>query len=74
MNIHPVIATFEHQAKILDVTGDTEDTDDATALLAGWIDLSLERLTEADVSTLVRVGGLLFRDGLNRRNAAQTDR
>ncbi|ABO60687.1 MULTISPECIES: hypothetical protein [pseudomallei group] len=74
MNIHPVIATFEHQAKILDVTGDTEDTDDAIALLAGWIDLSLERLTEADVSTLVRVGGLLFRDGLNRRNAAQTDR
>ncbi|AYQ43823.1 hypothetical protein OHZ10_28185 [Burkholderia arboris] len=74
MNIHPVIATFEHQAKILDVTGDTEDTDDAIALLAGWIDLSLERLTEADVSTLVRVGGLLFRDGLNRRNAAQADR
>ncbi|WP_334046565.1 hypothetical protein [Burkholderia cepacia] len=69
MNVHPVIATFEHQAKILDVTGDTEGTDDAIALLAGWIDLSLERLTEADVSTLVRVGGLLFRDGLQRKNA-----
>ncbi len=74
MLIHPVIAAFERQAKILDVTGDREDADDAIALLAGWIDLSLERLTEADVSALVRVGGLLYRDGLNRRNAPQTDR
>ncbi|AAS47860.1 hypothetical protein [Burkholderia cenocepacia] len=74
MNIHPVIASFEHQAKILDVTGDQENSDDAIALLAGWIDLSLERLNEFDVSTLVRIGGLLYRDGLNRRNAAQADR
>ncbi|UKD14895.1 hypothetical protein L3V59_18200 [Burkholderia aenigmatica] len=74
MNTHPVIATFEHQAKILDLAGDQDDMDDAIALLAGWIDLSLERLSEADVSTLVRVGGLLFRDGLNRRSAAPTDR
>ncbi|OSO82663.1 hypothetical protein [Burkholderia pseudomallei] len=74
MNIHPVIASFEHQAKILDVIGDTQDSDDAIALLAGWIDLAVEHLTEDDVSILVNVGGLLYRDGLNRRNAAQADR
>ncbi|MBK3336358.1 hypothetical protein [Burkholderia pseudomallei] len=74
MSIHPVIAAFEHQAKILDVIGDTQDSDDAIALLAGWIDLAVEHLTEDDVSILVNVGGLLYRDGLNRRNAAQADR
>lgn len=70
MSIHPVIAAFEHQAKILDMTGDRQDADDAIALLAGWIDLAIEHLTEEDVSVLVNVGGLLFRDGLQRKNAS----
>ncbi|AOJ05822.1 hypothetical protein WS70_25710 [Burkholderia mayonis] len=70
MNIHPVIAAFERQAKILDVIGDAQDADDAIALLAGWIDLALEHLTDDDVSVLVNVGGLLFRDGLQRKNAS----
>ncbi|RQY11170.1 hypothetical protein [Burkholderia stagnalis] len=69
MNIHPVIAAFERQSKILDVIGDKQDADDAIALLAGWIDLAAERLTDDDVSVLVNVGGLLFRDGLQRKNA-----
>ncbi|KWO49393.1 hypothetical protein [Burkholderia territorii] len=69
MSIHPVIAAFEHQAKILDVIGDTQDSDDAIALLAGWIDLAAEHLTEDDVCVLVNIGGLLFRDGLQRKNA-----
>ncbi|MBN3833670.1 hypothetical protein [Burkholderia sp. Ac-20344] len=70
MSIHPVIAAFERQSKILDVIGDTQDSDDAIALLAGWIDLVAERLTEDDVSVLVNVGGLLFRDGLQRKSAS----
>ncbi|WJN78734.1 hypothetical protein [Burkholderia anthina] len=69
MSIHPLIAAFEHQAKILDVIGDEQDADDAIALLAGWIDLAVERLTENDMSVLVNVGGLLYRDGLQRKSA-----
>ncbi|ARU23649.1 hypothetical protein RSSE_c3266 [Ralstonia solanacearum] len=67
MRIHPIIAAFERQAKILDLTSNTQDSDDAIALLAGWLEQATNRLTDADLHVIVNIGGLLYRDGLSRR-------
>lgn len=65
--IHPIIAMFQEQSEALDAAQDTSRLDDAIALLAGWMELSQSRLTDADMTVLVDIGGILFREDLKRK-------
>ncbi|MCW3479973.1 hypothetical protein OL229_10470 [Neisseriaceae bacterium JH1-16] len=66
MDTHPMIAKFSGQAGLLDLMGDQSDTDDAVARLAAWMELAEERLTKSDMAVLVGIGGVLYRDSLNK--------
>ena len=63
--IHPTINLFEQQAELLEIQGSAKGLDDAIAQLAAWMDLA--DLSEDDWAVLGEVGGILYREGLRRR-------
>ncbi|WP_342616587.1 hypothetical protein [Rhodoferax sp. GW822-FHT02A01] len=65
--IHPLIALFQQRAEILDMQGSKATAGDAIGMLAAWIEANQDRLTEDDLAVLGEIGGLLYRDGLRRR-------
>ena len=65
MTDHPIIKLFESQAELLDIAGDPSTLDDAIARLAGWMDMV--DLSDDDITVLVGIGGVLYREGLRRR-------
>ncbi len=65
--IHPLIALFQQRAEILDMQGSKATTGDAIGMLAAWIEANQDRLTEDDLAVLGEIGGMLYRDGLRRR-------
>ena len=67
MEFHPIVEQFRAQAAILDATQSSRSLDEATLQLAIWIDLNADRLCEDDMVILSAVGGILFRECLNRR-------
>lgn len=64
---HPIIEQFEAQAELLDIAEDESAIEDAVAILASWIDVTADRLSDDDLATLVRIGGTLYRQGLYDR-------
>jgi len=66
--IHPLIAQFEMQAQVLDAQPSNESLDDAVARLAAWMNLAQDRFSEDDMTVLVKLGGILYREGLRRRH------
>lgn len=64
---HPIIEQFEAQAELLDMAEDESAIEDAIAVLASWIDVTAERLSDNDFATLVHIGGTLYRQGLHDR-------
>ena len=64
---HPIIKLFESQAELLDIASDPATLDDAIARLAGWMDMT--DLSDDDITVLVGIGGILYREGLRRRMA-----
>ena len=69
--MHPLIALFESQAQALDAAGRKATLDDAIVMLAGWMELAQDQLTEDDVVILAEIGAIMFRDGLDRRMAGK---
>lgn len=67
MDTNPIIALFEAQAQMLDASGQQTNIDDAIVKLATWLYLSQGVLSEDDMTLLVEVGGILYREGLERR-------
>lgn len=67
--IHPIIAIFQQRSVMLDMQGSKATSDDALGMLAAWISQNRDRLTEDDLVVLAEVGGMIYRDGLNRRTA-----
>ncbi|MFH7042201.1 hypothetical protein ABT392_07780 [Paucibacter sp. JuS9] len=67
--LHPVIQRFEAQAELLDVQAAHVSLDDAVVRLAAWIGLAEGKLSEDDVVALVEVGGILYREGLRKRQS-----
>lgn len=67
--LHPMIQRFEAQAELLDMQASRESLDDAVVRLAAWVDLAQARLSEDDVVVLMEVGGILYREGLRRRQS-----
>lgn len=67
--LHPMIQRFEAQAELLDMQAARESLDDAVVRLAAWVDLAQERLSEDDMVVLMEVGGILYREGLRRRQS-----
>lgn len=65
MTDHPIIKLFQSQAELLDIGGDNASLDDAITRLASWMELT--DLSPDDVTVLVGIGGILYRDGLRRR-------
>jgi len=64
---HPLIVIFQQRAEMLDMQGSKATLDDAIGMLAAWIEAMGSRLTEDDLAVLGEIGGMLYRDGLNRR-------
>ena len=64
---HPIIEQFEAQAELLDIAEDESAIEDAVTILASWIDVTADRLSDDDLATLVRIGGTLYRQGLYDR-------
>lgn len=52
---------------MLNMQGSKGTLDDAISLLAAWIDMNRSNLTEDDLAILGEVGGMLYREGLNRK-------
>lgn len=67
--LHPMIQRFEAQAELLDMQAARESLDDAVVRLAAWVDLAQGRLSEDDMVVLMEVGGILYREGLRRRQS-----
>ncbi|WP_089084287.1 hypothetical protein [Aquitalea magnusonii] len=67
MDTNPIIALFETQAQMLDVSDQQTNIDDAIVKLTTWLYLSQGVLSEDDMTLLVEVGGILYREGLERR-------
>lgn len=65
--IHPTIQLFQQRAELLDIQASTEGLDDAIANLAAWMEQARGRLSEDDWVVLGEIGGLLYREGANRR-------
>lgn len=65
--INPIIQAIQARAELLDIQESTQGLDDALANLAGWLELRQEDLHEDDVTILLEVGGILYREGLKRR-------
>jgi hypothetical protein len=67
--LHPVIHRFEAQAELLDMQAARESLDDAVVRLAAWIGLAQGKLSEDDMVVLIEVGGILYREGLRKRQS-----
>lgn len=67
--LHQVIQRFEAQAELLEVQEARASLDDAVVRLAAWIGLAEGKLTEDDIAALVEVGGILYREGLRKRQS-----
>ncbi|MCK3850626.1 hypothetical protein E4O98_07885 [Pseudomonas sp. W2Jun17] len=65
--INPIIQAMQARAELLDIQESTQGLDDALANLAGWLEMRQEDLHEDDVTVLLEVGGILYREGLKRR-------
>ena len=65
--IHPTIQIFQQRAELLNIQQSTEGLDDAIANLAAWMNMARDHLTEDDWVALAELGGLLYREGVNRR-------
>jgi len=65
--IHPIIQLFEERAMLLDMQRSTAGLDDAIANLAAWMELARDHLTEDDWTVLGEIGGMLYREGVSRR-------
>lgn len=66
---HPTIELFEQRAALLDLQGSEAGLDEAIVDLAAWVDLASQHLTEDDLTVLGGIGGVLYREGLRRRQA-----
>lgn len=64
---HPTIQQFQAAAELLDLQASAEGLSDALAQLASWMDLAADHLTDDDRAVLIAIGGLLYREGLQRR-------
>lgn len=64
---HPTIELFEQRAALLGLQGSDQGLDDAIADLAAWMGLAADHLTEDDLAVLGGIGGVLYREGLRRR-------
>ena len=64
---HPTIKLFEQRAAMLDLQGSKWTVDDAIAELAAWMDLARYKLTDDDMVVLGEIGGVMYREGLRRR-------
>lgn len=67
--LHPPIQRFEAEAELLDMLPARESPDHAVVRLAAWVDLPQGRLSEDDMVVLMEVGGILYREGLRRRQS-----
>lgn len=56
---------------MLDLQGSTSGLDDAIANLVAWTDLAADQLTEDDMADLSEIGGLVYREGLRRRQGGE---
>lgn len=65
--IHPLIGQFQAQAELLDAQASSESIDEAVVTLASWMDLARDRLSEDDMTVLISLGGILYREGIQRR-------
>ena len=63
---HPVILLFRSHADMLDSDAAPHDADAAIVQLAAWIDSVQHWLTEDDVSALIAVGAIMYREQLRR--------
>lgn len=55
---------------MLEQQGSHQGLDDAIANLAAWMDLAANHLTEDDMAVLGEIGGVLYREGLLRREGS----
>ena len=62
----PVIRLFRLHAETMDDQAEPHDADDAIVQLATWIDSVQHWLTEDDVSALIAVGAIMYREQLRR--------
>lgn len=52
---------------MLDIQGSKATSDDAIGLLVAFAEAMKDQLTEDDLVILTEIGGILYRDNLNRR-------
>lgn len=64
---HPTIQQFQAAAELLDLQQSRAGLDDAISQLAAWMDLAADHLSEDDAAVLINIGGMLYREGLRRR-------
>lgn len=65
--VAPTIQQFEAAAELLNLQNSTTGLDEAIATLAAWMDLAADHLTEDDRAELIKLGGILYREGFNKR-------
>jgi len=53
---------------MLDMQGSKDTIEDAIGDLAAWIESCEDKLTEDDLAILAGIGGILYREGLNKRS------
>ncbi|MDI3382599.1 hypothetical protein ACFPPF_16170 [Xenophilus aerolatus] len=63
-----IIKRFQDRAESLKEQFSGSGLDDAIASLAGWMDAAHNRLTDQDRAVLTELGGVLYREGLHRKN------
>lgn len=66
--IHPLIALFETKAAVIEITEGKDGLDEAIALLASWMSVAENKLSEDDLAVLSDVGAILYKEGLRRRS------
>jgi hypothetical protein len=66
--IHPLIALFETKAAVIEITDGKDGLDEAIALLASWMSVAENKLSEDDLAVLSDVGAILYKEGLRRRS------
>ena len=59
---------FQAKAEILDAQESKKYLADAVLILAAWIELARDYLSEDDMPVLISVGGLLYREELRKRS------
>ena len=65
--MHPLIELFQERANMLDMQGSKATSDDAIGLLAAFAEAMKDQLTEDDLVVITEIGGILYRENLNRR-------